>query len=750
MKPQRTQSKTYIVITACREKLFISSFISLCSLWLILFSLSGCATTKGTNQPPAEQTEAAAVASEKPQAQGEIKADLEEPKKIQRVQEMSFPDFTRAPAPKLLPPKIEKEPIDAKKIAHAEGNVIINAEAMPLSDFVIYALGDTLKITFFIDEQVKNMKNLVTLRMTQEMPADKVTDIVIGFLEKQDLAVEEKGGALYITKPKPPAPKPPLDIRVGRNVPDSPAPILQVVPFKYIRYADIDYIIRQIYKTPVDIWPYARENVLLISGPASAVKEAVDIIDLFDIPYISNKKLMMLKLVYWQTDEFVKQITAILQGLNFPVSGSMKDPGIIFMPIKFLNSVLVIAPDEESMKYTMDWYKKLDTDESAGSNEKAFTYIPKFSKASDLVDALSRLYMGAAPVAPGQPAAPTAPTGTAFQAGPAPPAPSAAFPATRPAGPSGAQGGPQTQSSFASASGLKVAADDKRNIILIRAVPAEYRNLLNYLDKLDVLPKQVLIEATIAELTLTDDLNYGLEWYLKNKTKNNLTGAGVSTVQTLGNLGVETSPQGLAYKFLANSSNIQVVMNAFAQENKVNIISTPRLMVLDNESASIQIGSDVPLLSGSTTSTSAATEVTVATQAVQYRSTGLMVSVKPTINTEGVLTLSISVESSNAESNNVSSVSSPIITERRLETIVVASSGQTIILGGLMQDNISDTYTKVPLLGDIPLIGNLFKNTSKGKTKTELIVLLTPTILTTTDDAARITSDIKQQIRLVK
>ncbi len=723
--------------------------VKLIVIIMVLGAFFGCATTKGANAPTAAENAAApAVAAQTQQEPQEMKAEPEETKKqVKRVQELSLPDFVKPREAKPLPPRIEQAPIDVKKISHVEGNVVLNAETMPLSDFIIYALGDTLKVTFFIDEEVKNMKGPITLRMTQEMPADKVLDIVIGFLEKHDLVVEERGGALYITKAKPPVSKPPIDVRIGRNVPDSPAEILQVIPLKYVKFPDIEYIIRVVYKNNVSVWQNFKDNALLVSGPASAVKEVADIVDIFDIPYITNKKILMLKLVYWQPDEFVKQMTSILQGVNIPVASSVKEPGLVFMPIRFLNSVLLIAPDEESMKYAVDWYKKLDTDESAGSNEKAFTYIPKFSKASDLVDALSRLYMGIAPSAPGLPAAPTAPTGTAFQSAPASNAMSTAMPVTRP----GMQGGqPQAQASFASASGLKVAADDKTNIILIRAVPAEYRNLLNYLEKLDVLPKQVLIEATIAELTLTDDLNYGLEWYIKNNVKTNPTGNGTETISTLGNFGVGTGSQGLAYQFLANSNNVQVMMNAFAQQNKVNVISTPRLMVLDNEDSSIQVGTDVPLVSGATTSSSPSTEVTVSTQAVQYRSTGLIVHVKPTINTEGVLSLSISVEDSEAGINNLSSVSSPIITTRSLQTVVIASSGQTIVLGGLMSENVTTTETKVPLLGDIPLLGNLFKNTSKGKTKDELIILLTPTILSTTDDAARVTNDIKQQIRLIK
>src|SRR5208283_3369819 len=157
-------------------------------------------------------------------------------KRQKQDEELLMPEIKRSITQRQLPKKVERAPIDIKRIAHVEGNVILNAESMPLSDFVIYALGETLKITFFMDETVMSMKNPVTLRMTQEMPAEKVVEIVVGFIEKNNLEVEEKGGALYILKPKPQAAQPaPMDFRIGRKVEDSPATLAQFVPLRYLR-----------------------------------------------------------------------------------------------------------------------------------------------------------------------------------------------------------------------------------------------------------------------------------------------------------------------------------------------------------------------------------------------------------------------------------------------------------------------------------------------------------------------------------
>ncbi len=668
--------------------------------------LSGCATVPKSRTLPKSESAGAPVVSRPPEGQPTtIGQSTGQPPS--RTEELTLPTYERPPE-KPLP---KAEPIDPKRVVHAEVPVMLNVEDMPLSDFIIYALGETLKITFVIDEPVKNMKTPITFRMTQEMPAERVLEIVIGLLEKNDLIVEEKAGALYITKSRL-QPKRPMDIRIGRDVPESPAEVLQVVPLRYIRPSDIDSIIKEVYKTGVNLRIYPKENALLLSGPASDVKEIVEFIGLFDVPYIQNKSLSMLKLTYWQTDEFINQLSTILEGLGFTVARSPRDPGILFIPIKFLNNLIVVAPDEESLKYVLDWYRKLDTAESAGTEEKAFTYTPKYSKASDLVDALRNLYMVAPPpAAPGQP--PTAQR-------------------------------PSPQQPTLTMSGLKISADDKRNLILILTTPAQYRIILSYLERLDVPPRQVLIEATIAELTLKEDLKYGVEWYIKNKMVE-----GTYTLQTLGQLGLTTAT-GLTYQFISDTEKFKALINAFAKENRINILSSPRLVVLDNEEATIQIGTEVPIITGEVSAPDITTGQPSIMRNIQYRTTGVILRVKPTINTEGLLTLNISQEVSEAQTNIVSGIDSPMILVRRINTMVVAATAQSVILGGIMSETTSETENKVPLLGDIPILGHLFKTTSKGKQKTELIILLTPSILTTIDDAVRVTNEFKQGLKWFK
>ena len=648
---------------------------------------------------------------------------------------LQAPAYKKTEPPKTLPPRAV---IDPKQIKMFPGPVMINVENMPLSDFIVYALGDMLKISFVMDEKAMKNKKPISMRMPQPMPSDKTLELLIGVFEKNKLYLEEKAGALYILNEPPPESKQLFDIRIGRDTGDSSAYILQAVPLRHVKPNDILPLVKEILKTDIQVQTSSRENVLLIYGQASKVRQVVAIVDTFDVPYLQGKNIFLLRLTYWQSDEFIKELTKILKGLGFNIANTSNDPGPLFVPIKQLNCILVAAPDDVTAKYILEWRDKLDTPEAAGDADTAFSYHPKYTRASDLVESIKKLYAFT-------PAATTTPGATTTHA-PAPtttPPPEARPTGSRSTAQRGAATAALTSAQILGIPGLKMSADDSKNIIIIISSASTYKVILSLIEGLDTPARQVLIEATIAELTLTDELKYGLEWYITNTLQ-----GGTYQVGTLGALGV--TPLGLSFQFLSQTGNIKGIVTALATANKANILSTPRLTVLDNKEAMIQIGQDVPTVTSQVsgadiTSTSANPSVL---QNVQYRTTGVILKVRPTINSGGLLTLDISQEVSQPGATGVGG--SPIILTRVINTSVVVAHGQTLALGGLMRETESVAENKVPLLGDIPLIGNLFKYTDKTKDKTELLVLVTPTILVSTDDATKITDELKKELKWIK
>ncbi|MEM3426929.1 MAG: type II secretion system secretin GspD [Nitrososphaerales archaeon] len=623
------------------------------------------------------------------------------------IEEVKLPDYEPKVEKK---PLKEKKPLDPTSLLTIKENITVNVEAMPLGEFIIHVIGETLKVPFITVEEVMKDRTPVTMRMESPLPPDKVLSMALGTLEKRGIVIEEKDGALYLTTDKY-VPKKPVGVFVGEELVDSAQEIIQVVPLNYANPMLLEGLIREFFKGKVNLRVYPKENAIIFQGPSASIKEILEFIKTFDVPYLKRKEIIHLKVTYWQVEEFQKQLTTILEGLGFPVAKTATEPGIRFIPVKYLNSLIVVCPDEKSKGFVSEWAEKLDTPESAGAEEKAFVYTPKYSKASDLVESLKRIY-------------------TVIEKEERPPAQAQQ---QRPA--------PQIQPQVRK-EGLKIASDDKRNLILIMTTPAQYKNILAYLERLDQPPKQVLIEATVAELTLKDELKYGFEWLIKNRM---LEGR-----YTLGaTFGVPSSP-GLTYTFLSESEKLRVLINALATKDLVNILSSPRLMVLDNQEATIQVGTDVPVITGQVTTAEAARpEAVGVVQTIQYRSTGIILRVKPTINTEGLLTLDITQEVSEMGSNPPG-ISSPSILVRKINTSVVASSGESVVLGGLMSQTEGGSESKVPFLGDIPLLGEVFKSRTREKRKTELLVILTPKIVATTAEASRITDELKRKLPWLK
>ncbi|MFZ3055605.1 MAG: type II secretion system secretin GspD [Smithella sp.] len=707
-------------------------------LIMIILMLSGCATAPFSYKPVIIDQQ-----KEKTEQTKEVSNNLDNTPLAETIKTQTY---DQKAAIRQRPPK---QPLNAQKLKAVEGPVSINVNRMMLPEFVIYVICETLKIPFVMDQAMMEDKRVVTFSTPQPISADKALEMVTGVLEKYDLFVEEKAGALHVMQ-KPSMPKPTMNIQSGREIDESRGDVLQIIPLKFLRVAEIQSLITDLSRGSVQIKPYARENVLILHGNSVNMQQIIDFINYFDVPSLQDKKILFVRLIYWEPDEFIGQLTKMLEGMGIIAAKTPKEPGPLFIAIRQMNAVLVIAPDETTMKYILDWKNRLDTVEAAGSDEKAYTFAPQYSRASDIVNSLLALY-GIAPRsdnASGRDASSSAKayqtTGQGFQT-PVADSQGSTFGSSISQPASGKTASSDASFHAASLPSLKIAADNNKNVVIMICSPSVYRQHLGLLRQLDTQPKQVLIEATIAELSLTDELKYGVEWYINNTINN-----GPITGGTLGHLiDASTGNLGMAFNYVTSTANFKAMINALATKNKANILSTPRLTVLDNHEAVIQIGQDVPVATGEqTTAASTGTEPTIL-RSIQYRSLGIILKVKPTINTEGLLTLELTQEVSDL-SKNTGVGDSPIIAIRRINTSVVAANGQTVALGGLMKQQKGIIERKVPLLGDIPLIGNLFKVTENTDDRTELLILVTPTILTKTDDATKITDELKKEIKWMK
>ncbi len=341
--------------------------------------------------------------------------------------------------------------------------------------------------------------------------------------------------------------------------------------------------------------------------------------------------------------------------------------------------------------------------------------------------------IGGSPTGPAPGSAPTGPNGAPLSSG-------------------GAFGGSASASNGPTALGedsrFKLAVDDAKNTLVIMASPSDYKRLIRVIHALDVQPGQVFIEAMIAEVTLNDNLNFGVQWFFQHRTSsvglsnvaatpspvndnlgNNLLGAGVGAVFP-----------GFSYALRAGSA--MATVNALNEVTTVHVLSTPSLTVLDNREASLQVGDQVPITTFTGSSINSNGSFFNGTQ---YLSTGVILAITPHISDSGSLMLEIEQEVSNVSADTPVGAANPTIQQRKVKTQVVVADGEALMLGGLIQDQHNKSATQIPVLGDLPVVGNAFKQKSDNITKTELLIMITPHIVKSPAGARSATEEYRRK-----
>lgn len=423
----------------------------------------------------------------------------------------------------------------------------------------------------------------------------------------------------------------------------------------------------------------------------------------------------------------------------------LKGGTVRILPIFRMNALIVVATSKESLEYIRNWVEVFDK-MFASARPKIFVYSLQNSKATHIASLLQSIFAGSASSSSSAQPSPVAPL-AARPAGAPPTAPSSSGPKVGAAA-TAAGGG-----TFVAAE-TRVFADEITNSLIILATPADYSFIEETVKRLDIMPRQVVIEGLIARVDLTDNLSFGLSWSLK--TNVNISGIKPFTnpIDLNGVIGI--NPGGLdtknlpakGFTFVGTDSKNQVraVITALAEESKAKVLAAPHILVSDNREARIQVGRQVPIATSttstitSTSSTDTSTSIPV-TSTIQYKDIGIILKVKPQVNDSGLISLEITQEiSSLGETVKVGGQDETSINKTEATTSLVAQDGDTIIIGGLIQEDISKSKDGIPFLSKIPIIGNLFGNTTDKNTRTELIILLTPHVIKTLQDAVDVTN----------
>ncbi|MCD1599851.1 secretin N-terminal domain-containing protein [Rheinheimera aquimaris] len=589
---------------------------------------------------------------------------------------------------------------NAASIISNSDKVSFAADKMPVEQFIHSVLGDVLKLNYVVADGISTLQQPVTLNLQQPISSRQLYLLTAQLLDDNNVAISLRDNTFFVHA-KVSGESGSTAIGIGREYSDVPqvvGPVMQIVPIKYGISASIERTLRELTKARVT--PDFEKNMLFVAGDRSEVIRALDLIDLLDMPANRGRNVGILRLTYVTAEDFITQVSRLLESEGIPADkGANPKSNIVMIPIDQIGAVALFGSEQFYIDRVNYWAKQLDKP-SEGAQKRYYIFHPRFARASDLGASVAPLINPQAGGIANNSGNQSRDTASAFNS---------EMPQTQN---SSSRGNSTKQSMTVSSEDITMTVDERSNTIIFYTSGIRYQSLLPMIRRLDIMPKQILLEATIAEVTLTDELSMGLEFAIQN---------GKFGYSTKGAFGVsEFGGLRLSYVDIGK----ELLANLKASKTKVNVLSNPTLVVRDGVNANINVGTDVPTAGSTSINPGTETETTT----VEYRKTGVSLSVTPTINAQGLVVLEIDQKISNTTDGGTFA-GSPAIFERSLRTEVLAQSGQTIMLGGLISENTSKSNTKVPLLGDIPGIGALFRGQKDSTSKTELIILITPKVI---------------------
>lgn len=680
------------------------------SIWMI-----GCAELPEQN---VEQEVADSVGSAMPVASAgeEDQQDIVESDAAQVMTATVFPgtgQFVSLP--------LERAPIRLDGDA-----VMVNFEQAPLGEVVHSILGETLGLDYVVEHPVQGE---VTLRTRSPIPRDQLLPILESLLNNNGVVMIRGPEDRYFISGSPNARS---TVPSFEASPSGGGFSNVIVPLAYIGAEEMADILKPVAPSDAFVRVDARRNLLVLAGTQLQVEGWLSIVSTFDIDQLRGVSVGVFALQNSSVEEVLPELEQILGGAAEGPAPGMASM-VKVMPVERLNSILVISPRQHYVTKVQKWINALDSLDVEGSEPVINVYPVRNGNAMQLASLLSTIYGGGASPSAG---------GGAKRQGVAPGMSRATAGATGSLEGGMVLGGAQQGSApsggeFELEDGVRVVADEYNNSLLVLATPIEYQRIEKTLIKLDVVATQVLIEASIVEVTLRDGLEYGLEWAFDNDLGGGDSGRGVL------DLGGGLNPRvpGFSYTVSDSADAVKAVVSALAEKSMINVISTPSVMVLDNHTAAIHVGDQQPIRNSSTLTNGGNVQ-----NSIVYKDTGVKLQVTPSVNDGGLVTLTI--DQSITDVGNVDAATGQrTFLERNVSSTVAIRSGESVVLGGLIADNESQGRSGIPLLMDIPVIGSLFSTTNTDSTRTELLIFISPRVLERDQDLRDLNIEMRSRMR---
>ncbi|MDT4292297.1 type II secretion system secretin GspD [Methylomonas sp. MO1] len=648
-----------------------------------------------------------------------------------------------------------------------KGEYSLNFDDADLGEVAKVILSDILGRNYTISPQVVGK---VTLQTSKPLSKDELIPTLDMLLSLNNAALTEQGG-MYLIKPSNEALySSSISSLSGAKMPNGYQ--VRVIPVKNVAASELADILKPLLPEKSLLHVDPNRNLILVAGSGAEISRALDVVNTFDVDILKGRSFALFTPANVSAGKIIEELEQIF---NTKKSKDDEASFFRFIEIERLNAVLAVTHQAGYLKDIENWVFRLDRINTAAAGG-VNVYRAQHVSATDLAETLSNIFgsggsgkSSKASIASGRKSLSAtnkkSDSSSSSSTGGANRQQDSMSDRTlgdrtkdKNSSGSGALGGSLSSSSGGSNNNdmpnVKIIADEGNNALIIVATAQEYAVIDRVLKQLDVLPLQVMIDATIVEVTLNDDLKYGLQWYFShnNGGTNQINGGsvqGLNLVDLTKDAAKALSTGGFSYAFSSGSKDIQAVLNASAKNNNVNVISSPSLMVLNNQEATIKVGDSVPIRSSVSTpvTSSGVNNNPIQTSSIQMVDTGVNLSVRPRVNAGGLVLMDILQSVNQAIKTTTSeTIDSPTIQKREIESSVAVQSGETIVLGGLIKENNDYLRDGVPLLHEIPLIGPLFGGTTRNKDKTELVVLLTPRVMKSRQDARDITDEFKRKL----
>jgi general secretion pathway protein D len=619
----------------------------------------------------------------------------------------------------------------------------LNFDNASLAEVTKVILGDTLKISYYYDPRVQGQ---VTLATGGSVTHDELLSVLESALKINNAVLVRTDGGFRIS---PASDAVGGEAAVSHEMAQMPGYGVTVLPLRNVSAEAITHLLDNFVSSGGSLKAETTGNLLLIRGTARERQSLLEVAASFDVDWLKGQSAGIFPLTHSTPDELIADIS---QAMN--TEGDLTGKMVRFQPLHRLNAVLVLARQSSQLKQAAEWIKRLDRSNEAGQD--LHVYRVENGRAQDLAGLLNETLgtggrrQSRSEVAPGRDVASVGSKPGAFSGSAANKLPLSA-PGVRsgqfqPVGTQGAGkkqqpdygAGPTAGGRASDASeppAIRITADEVNNLLLIYASAADYRRIGNVLKQIDRPPLQVMINATIVEVTLNDSLRYGVQLFLKGKR---LAGGVV-------NDGPPIFPNNPGLNLIVGSlTDPKVVLDALSDVTEVKVVSSPSVVVVDNQPALLKVGDEVPISTQQTTIVDNTNFPVI--NSIQFRDTGVILKVIPRVNSTGLVTMDIEQEIS-AVVAQAEPTLTPTISQRQVASTISVYSGQMVALGGLISEQRDRGRSGVPIVNKIPIVGDLLGANNNGLKRTELIVFIRPQVIRDSRDASNVAEELRARIK---